>query len=143
MTEFDVGPADWRDEHEQLTRIRFEVFVEEQQVPPELELDGIDPSCQHIKAQTPNGLIIGCARLLPDYHVGRMCVVKPWRARGVGSAIMTYIIELARQRELPKLQLNAQVEAAEFYQRFGFNREGAIFMDAGIEHVKMTLIIDH
>ena len=141
MAEFEVVWANWASEHEALIRLRNEVFVEEQKVPLELELDGLDQDCQHVKAVAANS-IIGCARLLPDFHVGRMCVLKDWRGRGVGSAILAYLIDFAREQKISLVQLNAQVSAAPFYRRFGFEAHGEIFLDAGIEHSKMTLIID-
>ena len=142
MTDWRVNFADWQQDQKGLTRLRFEVFVDEQQVPADLELDGLDPLCLHVKAVAANGEIIGCARLLPDNHVGRMCVARAWRQRGVGSAIMTLLIDHASRHRIERLHLNAQLSALAFYRRFGFEAAGEVFMDAGIEHRKMTLIID-
>ena len=142
MTDFRVVEADWVRDRNALTRLRFEVFVSEQRVPPELELDGIDPECRHVQAISADDSLIGCARVLPDHHVGRMCVARAWRGRGVGSAILRFIINEARSQSIDALHLNAQLSALPFYQRFGFEAVGDVFMDAGIEHRKMTLIID-
>jgi predicted GNAT family N-acyltransferase len=67
-----------------------------------------------------------------------MAVIRDWRKRGVGAAILERLIDCARKRGDPAVHLNAQTHAIGFYQRYGFVAHGAEFPDAGIPHRKMT-----
>jgi predicted GNAT family N-acyltransferase len=130
----------WSEAQPQLRAVRETVFVREQGVPVELEWDGLDPACAHALA-TAGGEAIGTARLAPGGHVGRMAVVKAWRGRGVGRALLELLLREARSSGLDRVDLNAQTYAQGFYARFGFRAEGPEFLDAGIPHVRMTLRI--
>ena len=131
-----VRRADWPGEREILRTIRDEVFVREQSVPVELEWDEFDPVSQHVLAWSSDRAI-GTGRLLPDGHIGRMAVLREWRQRGVGSALLTALMEVARASGLSRVELNAQLHAMPFYERHGFRAEGGEFLDAGIVHRRM------
>ncbi|MXX16883.1 MAG: GNAT family N-acetyltransferase, partial [Gammaproteobacteria bacterium] len=73
--------------------------------------------------------------------IGRMAVLPEWRSRRVGSALLEALISVARERGDREIVLDAQVSAEEFYRRQGFSREGDVFMDAGIPHVRMRLAL--
>lgn len=134
-----IEPVDWATRGEQLLRVRYAVFVDEQGVPPELEEDDHDADALHLLALDANGEPVGTARLLTDGHIGRMAVLSPWRQRGVGSALLRQLITIARARGLGRLFLNAQHQAETFYAQFGFVAEGGLFDDAGILHRRMVL----
>jgi len=119
--------------------VRVQVFVEEQKVPRELELDEWDERCEHAVACDSRGEAIGTARLLPDGRIGRMAVLGEWRRRGVGTALLETLLERARKRSIRRITLHAQTHAAAFYRRFGFNERGEEFLEAEIPHVEMTL----
>jgi predicted GNAT family N-acyltransferase len=137
-----VQVASWRDDGWALRIIREEVFIREQHVPVELEWDALDSSCIHILALDSAGNPVGTARLLPEGVIGRMAVLKNWRRKGVGSALMLRLLEDARKRHMQQIALNAQVYARGFYARFGFQTVGDEFIDAGIPHRKMILGLD-
>ena len=139
MKSFTVCIANWQDDALALRGIRETVFIHEQQVPVELEWDGLDAGCLHVLAADSAGNPIGTARLLPDGHIGRMAVLKAWRDRGVGSALLQLLLTEAKKRKLQQAVLNAQMSAAGFYAKFGFQAVGEEFMDASILHVKMVL----
>lgn len=139
MSEFKIAEITWEDNSHELAVIRRQVFVIEQNVPEELEWDGIDPQCRHVVARDLEGRPIGTARLLPDGHIGRMAVLKSWRGKGVGGAMLDYFIEAARQAGHPHIVLHAQIHAMPFYAKRGFLPEGEDFMDAGIPHRSMRL----
>ncbi len=120
-------------------RIRLEVFVEEQRVPLEEELDARDAHCLHAIAYDADGRAMGTGRLLPDGHIGRMAVRRPWRGQGVGSLLLVALMDAARRRGDPEVVLDAQLQARPFYARHGFVEEGDTFMDAGIPHRVMRL----
>jgi predicted GNAT family N-acyltransferase len=136
-TRFTVRTASWPDDMVSLRAIRAAVFVVEQNVPEELEWDGLDPDCLHALAEDRTGTPIGCGRLLPDGHIGRMAVLSDWRGAGVGAALLSYLIGLARARGDREVLLNAQEHAVPFYSRFGFEPTGDPFDEAGIPHRAM------
>lgn len=127
----------WDEARAEATAIREEVFVREQGVPRELELDDIDAQCLHALARHADGRALGTARLLPDGHIGRMAVRAEWRGRGVGSALLEGLVRVAHARGLREVALSAQTHALDFYRRHGFNVEGETYLDAGIPHRAM------
>jgi predicted GNAT family N-acyltransferase len=126
----------WEAARTEASRIRFAVFVEEQGVPREIELDEMDSRCIHALA-FDEGRAVGTGRLLPDAHIGRMAVLEGWRGRGVGGLILEALIAKARERGERKVFLSAQVHATEFYVRHGFSAIGEIYEEAGIPHRAM------
>ncbi|OGA19591.1 MAG: GNAT family N-acetyltransferase [Betaproteobacteria bacterium RIFCSPLOWO2_02_FULL_66_14] len=127
----------WNDVREAATRIRYEVFVEEQRVPLAMELDEFDPQCVHALARDGDAAAVGTGRLLPDGHIGRMAVLKAWRGQGVGGEILERLVVAARERGDLEVVLSAQTHALEFYRRHGFVAEGEIYLDAEIPHQMM------
>ena len=118
--------------------IRFTVFVQEQRVPAEIELDEWDVPSLHAIARDGNGTTVGTGRLLPDGHIGRMAVLAAARGAGVGTALLRALMTAARERGMTRVVLNAQTHAAPFYQREGFVAFGDIYDDAGIPHIAMS-----
>ena len=139
MTKHTIRLGDWATLGQDATAIRFEVFVDEQKVPAEIELDEMDAVCLHAVAYDEAGKAIGTGRLLPDGHIGRMAVRQPGRGTGVGGAILTLLMDKARARGDAAVVLNAQTVAAPFYARHGFVQAGDVFDEAGIAHVEMRL----
>jgi predicted GNAT family N-acyltransferase len=139
--EFKVRRVSWEESGDFLRSIRNSVFIEEQNVPAELEWDGLDELCTHVIGETAQGEPIGTGRLLPDGHIGRMAVLKYWRGRGVGSAILAELIEVAREKGCDSAILDAQTHALKFYARFGFEIVSDEFMDAGIPHRTMRVVL--
>jgi predicted GNAT family N-acyltransferase len=136
---FTIRIMSWREALPLARPVREKVFVEEQSVPLELEWDEWDERSDHALALGPRGEPIGTARLLPDGRIGRMAVLKEWRRKGVGAALLAAMLGRARERSMPRALLHAQIQAAGFYRRFGFSERGAGFFEAGIAHVEMTL----
>lgn len=134
---FDVHLCNWDMARAQASRIRELVFVREQGVPAEIEMDEQDAQCEHALAYGADGIALGTGRLLPDGHVGRMAVLKEWRGRGVGALLLRTLVERARVRGDAAVRLNAQTTAAGFYRRYGFEVYGPEFVEAGIAHVPM------
>ena len=117
-----------------------EVFVQEQHVPAELEMDDMDQHCLHAIAYDSAGVALGTGRLLPDGHIGRMAVRKMARGGGIGGAILHALMDQARARGDSEVLLSAQTHAAPFYSRHGFTPEGPTFLEAGIAHVNMRRV---
>ncbi|HKQ23808.1 MAG TPA: GNAT family N-acetyltransferase [Burkholderiales bacterium] len=131
-----VRAADWNVDRAALRAVREQVFVREQAVPIELEWDEFDPLCQHVVAEAASQAI-GTGRLLPDGHIGRMAVLESWRGQGVGSALLEALLQIARNRGIRRVRLNAQSRAVTFYLHHGFVAEGEEFIEAGIPHRTM------
>lgn len=137
ISPYSIRTASWNTDKDQLLSVRFDVFVKEQSVPIELEIDESDQTATHWLAEDQKGNAIGTARMLPSGYIGRMAVVKPYRDQGVGKALLSVILDYAEQQKLFEASLNAQTQALEFYQKQGFKTEGTEFMDAGIPHLLM------
>jgi predicted GNAT family N-acyltransferase len=134
---FRVEAIDYASGVDDLRAVREPVFVQEQQVPIELEWDELDPLCVHVIARDSEGRPIGTGRLTPERKVGRMAVLPDWRGRGVGDALLLALIGQAELRRWPELRLHSQVSALGFYVKHGFVPYGERFVEAGIEHQSM------
>ena len=128
------------DELARCQAIRREVFVEEQGVPVDEEMDAHDALCTHLLALR-GGEAIGTGRLrvTDDGHVKaeRVAVRRSCRRAGVGRALMRGLEDAARARGHRELVLNAQVPVVAFYERLGYRAEGPEFLEAGIPHRAM------
>ena len=138
--EVRVELGEWPLMRAQAQPVRYAVFVDEQKVPAEIELDEYDPLSLHALAFDRAGRVLGTGRLLPDGHIGRMAVLPPARGKGVGSALLRALMQAARRRGDRQVLLSAQTHAIAFYERFGFVAEGAEYDDAGIPHRVMRLV---
>lgn len=127
---------DWENARAHAAPIRFTVFVEEQRVPEELEMDAMDAKCIHALA-FEGERAVGTGRLLPDGHIGRMAVLRDWRSRGAGTLLLTALMDAARRRGDHEVVLAAQVRAVPFYLAHGFVAEGPVYDEAGIPHRDM------
>jgi predicted GNAT family N-acyltransferase len=130
----------------ELHAIREAVFVREQHVPAALERDALDPACAHVVARTLAGEAIGTGRLVPPAEgeparIGRMAVLAPWRRHGVGAAMLSALLRVARERGWYEVALHAQATAIDFYLQHGFIPRGPRFQEAGIEHQSMHRIL--
>lgn len=137
-----IKPCSWSECREPLLKVRVEVFVDEQSVPLELEVDSDDTSAQHWLAESNDGQSIGCVRLVSTAggsgKIGRLAVVKEWRSRGIAQQLMATTENYARKSGLGRLKLDAQLQAQGFYEKLGYCAEGDIFDDAGIPHRRMV-----
>ncbi len=138
----DIKVSDWTTLRADAQAIRLEVFVQEQNVPAELEMDDMDALCLHAVAYDAAGMALGTGRLLPDGHIGRMAVRKVARGSGIGGALLHALIARARARGDDHVALNAQTHAEPFYTGHGFSRDGAEFYEAGIAHIRMQLVFN-
>lgn len=128
----------WDRLRDHATDVRHEVFVLEQNVPVEVELDDEDAVSVHAVAYGADNQPVGTGRLLPDGHIGRMAVRKVARGGGVGGQILDALIEQGHGDGHRMLVLHAQTHAKAFYEAHGFTADGDEFMEAGIPHVVMT-----
>lgn len=129
----------WKSAAPELLAVRHPVFVLEQGVAAEREVDEFDPVSLHFLARDSQGEPIGTARVLPDGRIGRVAVLKPWRRKGVGRALMQAALSGARDRGDRRVTLHAQTHSLSFYQSLGFVAFGDEFEEEGIPHRGMIL----
>lgn len=135
-----VRTADFGADFDSIRAVRTAVFIDEQRVDRELEFDDRDAFCLHLLA-LDGAKAIGTVRLDIEYggKIGRLAVLAAHRGRGVGSALMEKLHELARARGLEALWCHAQVSAVPFYERLGYRASGPVFVEADIDHLRMDL----
>ena len=128
--------CDYESRTKEICEIRYEVFIDEQNVPEELEIDGLDAEAKHVLAFVDE-VPIGTGRILSDGHIGRVAVLKKYRGQGSGKLIMKELIKWAQDMHLEKVWLSSQWHAHSFYLDLGFVCVGEIYKEAGIDHIKM------
>lgn len=122
--------------------IRNIVFVEEQKVPLEEEIDQFEDVATHFVIYNDKNEAVGAGRFrdIDGYgKIERICVLPEYRKSGTGKLLMTEIIEYARDKQFTKVKLNSQNHAIPFYEKLGFKVCSEEFMDAGIPHKAMEL----
>ncbi len=139
-----ASPADLEAAH----AVRFEVFVDEQKVPLEEEIDALDTVATTLHALAfVDGECVGTGRVLPDspghVHIGRLAVRKPARGRGIGVGLMHHLEQRAMETHgvdgVVVIVLSSQEHAMEFYRKLGYEAvTGERYLDAGIWHRDMV-----
>ncbi|RZW12791.1 MAG: GNAT family N-acetyltransferase [Rhodobacteraceae bacterium] len=121
--------------------IRRKVFIEEQGISFDDDVDGKDPTAIHLIA-TDGANAVGTARLLISGEVGnigRVAVLKESRGQGFGKALVVFALDELRRQGASRAMLGAQTSATGFYEALGFAAIGPEFIDAGIPHREMVL----
>ena len=139
----DIAIISGDDERAAIYYVRTIVFVDEQAVPLEEELDAYDATATHFRVRVHEASHLPCsvvatARLVDKggglAKIGRVAVLKQYRGLGIGFALMRYVEEHAAAAGVMELILEAQLHALQFYEKLGYTAEGGVFLDAGIEH---------
>lgn len=141
MKHFDLRNALWPQDTDLVRAVRQQVFVVEQGIDPALEWTGDDAEFFCVLALDADQNPIGTGRVKvegPTATIGRMAVLKPFRGAGVGAAILSRLIEIGKAEGASKFELSAQLTATAFYQKHGFVASGEVYLDADIEHRKMS-----
>ena len=142
-----IIPATGPEEREACFALRFTVFVGEQGVPAEIELDELDrpgAACSHF-LMIEDGRPIGtfrCSYESPDtVHFQRFCILPEMRGREYGRAALDFVREKYAKEGVRRITLNAQCRAVGFYEKCGFTVTSGVFDDAGIPHQAMEAIL--
>ena len=137
-----IRTGGWDELGGQASYLRTRVFVEEQQIPAELEWDAADATATHAVACNRLGQPVATGRLLAPAagvaRIGRMAVARGLRGVGIGRQVLDALVALATARGDGRVVLHAQHGAERFYSRLGFSASGEPFIEAGIRHVEMT-----
>jgi predicted GNAT family N-acyltransferase len=120
--------------------VRRRVFVDEQGVSEGIELDGHDEEALHMVVKDEEN-VIGTARVLfltnSQAKIERMAILRPFRRKGIGRKIISFLSEELKNRQIKQVFLHAQCSASAFYKTCGFEETGSPFWEAGIRHIKM------
>jgi predicted GNAT family N-acyltransferase len=133
--------ARWPADRPALERIRRKVFVEEQKIPESEEFDAEDAACVHVLARL-NRDPVGTGRLNAAGKIARIAVVAGHRGRGIGTQVLRRLLDEARRLGIREPYLHAQVQAVPFYGKLGFACRGDVFDEAGIPHVRMSIVLE-
>ncbi|WP_061014845.1 GNAT family N-acetyltransferase [Photobacterium leiognathi] len=139
MVEIKIVAFD--DAHRGLIRtVREQVFIQEQQIDPEIEFDGLDSEAVHVLVMDGEQPL-GTGRILADGHIGRIAIMKSARGQGLGAKVVQTLVEYAQQQGYPRVDLGAQTHAVDFYRKLGFMPYGDEFMEANIPHQAMEQML--
>ncbi len=139
MAKINIRAASFTADGELIYALRKGVFIDEQGVPEELEMDELDPVCRHVIAWRDE-VAVGTGRIALDGRIGRMAVIASCRGQGIGRDILTGLLRVGRELGVSHFYLSAQCQAIPFYEKAGFVASGPVYDDAGIEHRHMTLV---
>ncbi|WP_313070215.1 YbgC/FadM family acyl-CoA thioesterase [Melaminivora sp.] len=145
MVELRTG--DWSALQGDASALRMAVFVEEQRIDPQIEIDEHDAGALHAVAYNRLGLPVATGRLLAgaaqdELRIGRMAVQRSLRGQRLGRQVLDALVRAARERGARCVSLHAQRSAEDFYRRAGFTAEGEPFEEAGIAHIAMRQPLD-
>jgi predicted GNAT family N-acyltransferase len=141
-----IETQSWLVARDEAYAIRHAVFVEEQGIAAELEIDDYDPIAEHALAFV-DGQCVATARIYLDEQdpgkakIGRMAVLKNFRGQGIGTALLGEVIRVGMMQGASVFELHAQQSAAPFYAKLQFKADGAIFDEVGIPHQRMRLVL--
>jgi ElaA protein len=134
-----VREARTHHEIEAALRLRRRVFCVEQGVDPAADQDGLDDEALHVLA-LDGARVVGTCRLLVSDRVarlGRLAVEPDLRGHGAGTALLAEAERIARAAGADTVRLHAQLAALGLYRRAGYEPEGDVFLEEGIEHQTM------
>lgn len=141
MATYEIHQVKSEEQLQDAYSIRKKVFVEEQQVPQELEIDEFEERCEHFVAYDEQNNPVGAGRLRPltanEAKVERICVSQSERGNGLGALIMKELEKVAAGMNIQTLLLHSQDHAEAFYLGIGYQSISEPFDEAGIIHVKM------
>jgi predicted GNAT family N-acyltransferase len=140
VDKISVKKVKTREELEQVFNIRKKVFIEEQNVPKDIELDEFDENAEHFIAYLEDKPI-GCSRVRFNdlVKLERIAIIKEHRNKGYGTFLTGFMIKYCKQKNSNGILIHSQVYVEDFYKKFGFKIIDEPFYEAGIEHVKMVL----
>ena len=140
MDDIAVSIVSWSERQAEIVSVRRVAFIEEQNVPESIELDGKDPDCRHVLACDSSGAPVGTARINASGRIGRMAVLREYRRLGIGREILRVIMDYGRANGITDFHVSSQLSAVGFYEKMGFVPYGEQFEEAGIMHIRMRLL---
>ena len=139
MNDIDIAIVNWSEKQAEITSVRQAVFIEEQNIPENIDFDGSDTDYIHVLATDKNGRPIGTARINSKGRIGRMAVLKNYRRQGIGRKMIQALMDYGRKNSITDFHVSSQVTAVGFYRKMGFETSGEEFLEAAIKHINMKL----
>ena len=139
MKNLDIKKVKSKQEFNKTIKIRETVFIEEQSVPKEIEIDELDKKAEHFIVYLKNKPI-GCARIrkINNYaKLERIAILKEFRGKGFGRDLTNFLINYCKKIGLNEIHLHSQIYVSNFYKKLGFKSIGKKFLEADIEHIEM------
>lgn len=133
-----------RNDLEECFKIRYDVFVEEQGLDPDVEIDEIDNSALHILVYSDDKAVATARFFTVDdyWKIGRLCVLKEFRELKLGSYILTEIEKEIKKLNGKLIYLSAQYQTKKFYEKNGYISIGEIYYEEGLKHIKMKKLVE-
>ena len=141
MKKLEIKKVKNKKEYDETIKIRKTVFVNEQDVPEDLEIDGLDQEAEHFIAYFRNRPV-GCARIrtIKGYaKLERIAISTGYRGKGFGKELTNFLIDYCKKRGFSEMHLHSQTYVSDFYKKLGFKPVGKKFFEAGIEHIEMVV----
>ena len=138
LANIQIVQTTWLASEKDLRAIRTSVFIDEQLVAPDFEWDEIDKTAVHLLAIHKN-VPIACLRIIEYQKIGRMAVLKKWRKKGLGAALLLEAANICKAHGSKSVYLSAQTHAISFYEKCGFTVTSEVYQDVHIPHVDMQL----
>ena len=140
VNSLEIRIVEKREELDGVIEIRKNVFVKEQKVSLDLEIDGLDSDAEHVIAYLDHEPI-GCARIRTNNYakLERIAIIEEHRGKGFGKQLTDFLINYCKQKNFDEIRLHSQTYVSGFYKKCGFKIRGKPFFEAGIEHVEMYL----
>lgn len=143
MNNLEIKKVNNKDDLEKVIDIRKNVFIKEQNVPLDIEIDGLDPEAEHFIVYLGNEPI-GCARIRANRNsakLERIAIIKRYRGKGFGTKLTNFLIDYCKKKDFQEIILHSQTYVSDFYKKIGFKPSGKTFFEADIEHMEMYLDI--
>jgi len=128
----------WQESCGEILAVRHKVFMIEQHFNQAILSDLLDPNCIHLIARNLQGMVIASGRLSLKGRIGRIAVLLPYRGVGIGSKILSELIQIGRFHKLNDISLNAELDNLSFYDAQNFMASGPVYMKKGVPHQKLT-----
>ncbi|OGS40907.1 MAG: hypothetical protein A3K77_03325 [Euryarchaeota archaeon RBG_13_31_8] len=139
MDKLKIKQVTDKQEFKEIIKIREKVFIKEQNVPKEIEIDELDKESKHFIVYIKN-IPIGCARIrkINDYaKLERIAILKEYRCRGFGKELTNFLINYCKRKGFNEIHIHSQIYVSSFYEKLGFKSIGKNFLEANIEHIEM------
>ena len=143
MNNLEIKKVNNKDDLEKVIEIRKNVFIKEQNVPLDIEIDGLDSEAEHFIVYLDDEPI-GCARIRTNKNsakLERISIIKQHRGKGFGKKLTKFLIDYCRKKNFNEIFLHSQTNVTKFYEKIGFKVRGEPFFEADIEHMEMYLDI--
>ncbi len=142
IADFQIRRVDWQEHGAICADLRKQVFFNEAQYHYFVALDGRDADARHVLALDAQQQPIGCGRISSDWQISRIAVLRPWRQRGIGTALLDELVAIARDAEVGEVFCAVPVFSLPYYRRQQFEAVGSVYNESDVPYQRMRLQLD-